>query len=74
MHDYNPDFIVRLKTPSREHLILEIKGYDPLTEVKAAAAARWLSAVNADVSYGQWYYRMIRTPEDVQKTISELPG
>ena len=29
MHDYVPDFIIRLKTPDL-HLILETKGYDPL--------------------------------------------
>jgi hypothetical protein len=74
MHDYVPDFIVRLKTPGREHLILEIKGYDPLTEVKAAAAARWVAAVNADGSYGKWHYRVVRKPEDVRQTISDLVG
>jgi type III restriction enzyme len=72
MHDYIPDFIVRLKTPGHEHLILEIKGYDPLTEVKAAAAARWVAAVNADGSYGKWHYRLARKPEEVDKTISDL--
>ena len=48
LHDYVPDFIVRLKTDPPRHLILETKGYDPLEEVKRAAAERWVAAVNAD--------------------------
>ena len=47
-HDYVPDFIVRLKTTPPIHLILETKGFDPLEEVKRAAAERWVAAVNAD--------------------------
>jgi type III restriction enzyme len=66
MHDYVPDFLVRLKTESVSHLILETKGYDPLEEVKAAAADRWVAAVNADGTYGRWIYR-------VAKKISEIP-
>jgi len=30
MHDYVPDFIVRLKADPVSHLILETKGYDSL--------------------------------------------
>ncbi len=56
MHDYVPDFIVRLKTEPASHLILETKGYDPLEEVKRAAAERWVAAVNADGTYGRWAY------------------
>ena len=37
-HDYVPDFIVRLKTEPPMHLILEVKGYDELAEIKAQAA------------------------------------
>ncbi len=55
-HDYVPDFIVRLKTEPPLHLILETKGYDPLKEVKTAAAHRWAAAVNADGRYGRWAY------------------
>jgi type III restriction enzyme len=72
MHDYVPDFIVRLKTPDKAHLILETKGYDPLAEVKAAAAERWIAAVNADGSYGRWVYRMARKPEGVRKVVDEV--
>ena len=52
MHDYMPDFIIRLKTEPPVHLILETKGYDPLEEVKKAAAERWVDAVNADGTTG----------------------
>jgi type III restriction enzyme len=67
MHDYVPDFIVRLKTDPHSHLILETKGYDPLEEVKRAAAERWVSAVNADGTYGHWQYAVTRK-------ISEIPS
>lgn len=53
MHDYVPDFLVRLKSDPPQHLILETKGYDPLEEVKRAAAERWVTAVNADGTFGQ---------------------
>lgn len=66
MHDYVPDFLVRLKTDPPRHLILETKGYDPLEEVKRAAAQRWVAAVNADGSYGRWQYA-------IAKKISDMP-
>ena len=37
-HDYYPDFIIRLASEPACHLILETKGFDPLEEVKKAAA------------------------------------
>ncbi len=67
MHDYVPDFLVRLKTDPPCHLILETKGYDPLEEVKRAAAERWVAAVNADGTYGYWQYVLV-------KKISDIPG
>jgi type III restriction enzyme len=57
-HDYIPDFIVRLDNGL--HLILEIKGHDPLEAVKAAAAERWCDAVNADGSFGEWLYAVAK--------------
>jgi type III restriction enzyme len=65
MHDYVPDFLVRLKTNSVSYLILETKGYDPLDEVKRAAAERWVSAVNADGIYGKWRYAVAKKVSDV---------
>ncbi|MBY0247624.1 MAG: DEAD/DEAH box helicase family protein [Nitrospiraceae bacterium] len=67
MHDYVPDFIIRLKSKQPHHFILEIKGYDPAEEVKRAAAERWVAAVNADGAYGQWQY-------GVAKKVSDVPG
>jgi type III restriction enzyme len=67
MHDYVPDFIVRLKDPQPCHLILEIKGFDPAEEVKRAAAERWVAAVNADGTNGKWRYA-------VAKKVSDIPG
>lgn len=59
-HDYVPDFIIRLKTEPVIHLILETKGYDELAEIKTQAAQRWVSAVNADGTYGIWQFVMVR--------------
>jgi type III restriction enzyme len=69
-HDYTPDFIVRLKAEGLpSHLILETKGYDPLEEVKRAAAERWVNAVNADARYGEWRYAVARRPEEVRNCL-----
>src|SRR2546422_5823292 len=65
-HDYLPDFIVRLDPDSRL-LILETKGFDPLQEVKTAAAARWVAAVNSDRRPGPWAY-------EVATKVSDIPG
>jgi type III restriction enzyme len=71
-HDYVPDFIVRLKSDGKpRHLILETKGYDPLDEVKEAAARRWCDAVNADGRYGSWSFAMARRMEDVPYLLDE---
>lgn len=65
-HDYIPDFIVRLTGTPAVHLILETKGFDELAEVKAAAAERWVAAVNADGQHGMWRYAMARKPDAVR--------
>lgn len=64
-HDYVPDFIVRLKSEPPVHLILETKGFDPLEEVKTAAAKRWVAAVNADGSHGRWRYAVAKRIVDI---------
>ena len=53
LHDYEPDFIIRLQGGEGRHLILETKGYDPLAEVKEQAAKRWTAAVNANGRHGK---------------------
>ena len=71
-HEYVPDFLIRLAGEPPRHLILETKGYDPLAEVKKAAALRWVDAVNADGRYGAWQYRMARKISDVSRLITEV--
>ena len=70
MHDYMPDFIIRLKSGSSRHVILETKGYDPLEDVKRAAAERWVAAVNAEGSYGRWAYRIAKKTTEVSGIIT----
>ena len=48
------DFVVRLKGECELSLVLEMKGFDPLEEVKAQAARRWTQAINADGQFGRW--------------------
>jgi type III restriction enzyme len=73
-HDYYPDFIIRLKGDRPRHLILETKGYDPLTEMKRSAADRWVKAVNADGAFGQWSYAVAKKPDDVFGLIDTAAG
>lgn len=58
MHDYVPDFVIRLETDRERYLILETKGYDPLKDVKTAAARRWCAAVNVLGTHGHWEYEV----------------
>ena len=74
MHDYVPDYIVRLKAEAPKYLILETKGYDPLEDVKRAAAERWVAAVNSDGTYGTWRYALVRRPTEVSGVLSGLVG
>jgi len=67
MHDYIPDFLVKLKSNPNLTLILETKGYDPLAEVKRQAAERWASAVSAEGSYGKWKYVMVKDPSEISE-------
>jgi type III restriction enzyme len=70
-HDFEPDFIIRLKGGEPQHLILETKGYDPLAEIKEQAAQRWTAAVNAHGRHGRWDFRMVRRVGDVRDAILE---
>jgi type III restriction enzyme len=66
-HDYVPDFLVRVNDGdvALGTLILETKGFDPLEHVKAAAAERWVAAVNSDGTFGRWAYAVARKPSAV---------
>jgi len=72
MHDYEPDFIVRLKCNSTANVILETKGFDPLKEVKRQAAERWVAAVNSDGRFGQWHYVVIEKMSNVAAALTSL--
>jgi type III restriction enzyme len=69
-HDYMPDFIIRLSSDPLRHLILETKGHDPLAEIKKQAAERWVTAVNANGSFGHWAYTICRRPDEVTAKIN----
>jgi type III restriction enzyme len=71
-HDYEPDFIVRLKGDGPVHLILETKGFDPLEEVKTQAAGRWINALNADGRHGRWVYSIAKSVGAVRKNLDEI--
>ncbi len=75
-HEYQPDFLVRLRDPLR-HVVLEIKGHDERLEAKRQAAQRWVAAVNADAAAGRracecapgvacaWVYLLARHPAEI---------
>jgi hypothetical protein len=67
-----PDFLVRLKDMPRTTIILETKRFDPLADLKASAAARWVSAVNAEQSYGLWRYELARNVSSVSEKIAAV--
>jgi type III restriction enzyme len=76
MHEYVPDFVVRLSANGGKpvHLILETKGFDPLEVVKVAAAERWVKAVNADGRHGAWSYSLVKKPTDVPAVLAAIGG
>jgi len=70
--DYYPDFIIRLNHSTQQYLILETKGYMyEGTQEKAAAAQRWVKAVNASQNFGQWRYEMCAL-SNVRATLDQL--
>ena len=69
-HEYQPDFVIRLRASAPTYLILETKGVDPLDEIKQAAARRWTAAVNADGRFGHWSYAVAHDMSDVSYLIS----
>jgi type III restriction enzyme len=69
-HNYIPDFIVRLE--NGVHVVLETKGHDPLEDVKAQAAERWVAAVNADGTYGEWRYLVSRNMNEIPALLDRM--
>ena len=72
MHDYVPDFLIRLKSSTQVHIIFETKGYDQLEQLKRAAAERWVAAVNADGTYGRWHYLVAKNIESIPQLITDV--
>ena len=70
-HDYEPDFLIKLKGEPERHLILEIKGYDPVAEIKEQAAKRWVAAINAEGRHGVWSYAIARKVPDVPNILTK---
>lgn len=72
IHDYIPDFVVRLKTDPPCHLVLETKGMSGNdVNQKKTAADRWVRAVNADGEYGKWAYEIAYSPEEAIEKVNE---
>jgi type III restriction enzyme len=72
-HEYFPDFLVRLA--SGVTLVLETKGgRDELEGVKAQAAERWVSAVNADGKHGEWAYALVHNMNEIPALLEDLAG
>jgi type III restriction enzyme len=71
-HDYIPDFLIRLESKDLRHVILETKGYDPLTEIKIQAAQRWVTAVNQEGSFGRWHYAIAHHPSEIGKILTNI--
>ena len=73
-HEYLPDFLVRLQGETPRYLILETKGYDPLKDVKAQAAERWVQAVNAMGGFGVWSYALVTEVGKVGQAVRRAAG
>ena len=74
-HEYYPDFLVRLRDDPPFTLIMEVKGRpDPLEQVKAEAARRWVAAVNAEGSFGRWGYAIVRDPKETAAVLEAWVG
>ena len=69
LHNYEPDFIVRLKNGM--HLVLEIKGYETEQDrAKHASAGRWLSAVNNWGGLGKWGFHVCKDPQLLREELA----
>ena len=70
-HNYEPDFIVRLK--NRGHLILEIKGHETDQDrAKHAGAKRWVSAVSNWGEHGKWDFHVCRDPQRLREELASV--
>ena len=67
-HNYEPDFLVRLKNGVT--LLLEIKGQEGNQDrAKHDAAQRWVSAVNNWGKLGSWALHVCRNPNLLEREL-----
>ena len=70
LHDYWPDFIIKLE--NNVTLVLEIKGVDDdMNRKKRDYLKRWVNAVNTDGNYGTWVWDVAFSPNTVKSIISK---
>ena len=70
IHDYLPDFLIRLK--NNVTLVLEIKGIDnEQNKEKRRYLEEWVDAVNEDGGYGIWTCDIAFSPNEVKGIIAK---
>ena len=52
--------------------LLETKGHDLLEDIKTQAAKRWVDAVNADGSHGEWRYEIVHEMNAVPAVLDRV--
>ena len=70
IHDYYPDFLIRLK--NNVTLVLEIKGVDDnQNKEKRRYLEQWIKAVNDNGNYGTWMWDVAFSPSKVKSIIAK---
>ena len=70
VHDYWPDFLIRLK--NNITLVLEIKGIDDnQNKEKRRYLSEWIDVVNEDGNYGIWVWDVAFSPSEVRGIIEK---
>ena len=70
IHDYWPDFLIRLK--NNVTLVLEIKGIDDnQNKEKRRYLDEWVQVVNEDGNYGTWLWDVAFHPTEVRGIINK---
>ncbi len=70
LHDYYPDFLIRLK--NNVTLVLEIKGIDDnQNKEKRRYLEEWIDVVNEDGNYGTWTWDVAFHPSEVRGIIDK---
>lgn len=75
MHQYEPDFIVRMNTGSEPlNLIIEVSGRQKKDKAAKTATARnlWIPAINNHAGFGHWAFLEVTDPWDVKKRIRQF--